>query len=85
MAAHRVFDRLSLVLVDRLGEAGRINLGRVSVDSASLRALKGGHTPAQPCRPRQAREQLHLAADAGVPLVVLLTSQTFRTGCCWRQ
>jgi transposase len=42
-----VFDRLSLVLLDRLGEAGRIDLGRVSVDSASLRALKGGRTPAQ--------------------------------------
>ena len=41
-----VFDRLSLVLLDRLGEAGRIDLGRVSADSASLRALKGGRTPA---------------------------------------
>jgi transposase len=40
-----VFDRLSLVLLDQLGEAGRIDLG-VSVDSASLRALKGGRTPA---------------------------------------
>lgn len=42
-----VFDQLSLVLLDRLGEAGRIDLGRVSVDSASLRALKGGRRPAQ--------------------------------------
>ena len=42
-----VFDRLSLVLLDQLGEAGRIDLDRVSVDSASLRALKGGRTPAQ--------------------------------------
>jgi transposase len=52
-----VFDQLSLVLLDRLGEAGRINLGRVSVDSASLRARKGGRTRRNPCRPRQAREQ----------------------------
>jgi transposase len=42
-----VFDCLSLVLMDQLGEAGRIDHGRVSVDSASLRALKGGRTPAQ--------------------------------------
>ncbi len=52
-----VFDRLSLVLLDRLGEAGRIDLDRVSVDSASLRALKGGRTPAPTRRPRQARHQ----------------------------
>jgi hypothetical protein len=30
------------VLLDELGTAGRINLDRVSVDSFSLRAVKGG-------------------------------------------
>jgi transposase len=37
-----VFDQLQAVLLDELGEAGRIDLGRVSVDSFSLRAVKGG-------------------------------------------
>src|SRR5215213_1782835 len=33
-----VFDQLQALLLDELGEAGRIDLGRVSVDSFSLRA-----------------------------------------------
>lgn len=37
-----VFDQLQLLLLDELGEAGRIDLDRVSVDSFSLRAVKGG-------------------------------------------
>jgi transposase len=49
-----VFDRLSLLLLDQLGEAGRIDWRRVSVDSVSLRAVKRGSTPAQ-TRPTVAR------------------------------
>jgi transposase len=37
-----VFERLQVVLLDELGAAGRIDLDRVSVDSFSLRAVKGG-------------------------------------------
>jgi transposase len=37
-----VFDQLQAVLLDELGAAGRIDLERVSVDSFSLRAVKGG-------------------------------------------
>jgi hypothetical protein len=37
-----VFDQLQLVLLDELGDAGRIDLDRVSVDSFSLRAVNGG-------------------------------------------
>ena len=37
-----VFDQLQVVLLDELGGAGRIDLERVSVDSFSLRAVKGG-------------------------------------------
>jgi transposase len=37
-----VFEQLQALLLDELGEAGRIDLGRVSVDSFSLRAVKGG-------------------------------------------
>ena len=37
-----VFEQLQAVLLDELGEAGRLDLERVSVDSFSLRAVKGG-------------------------------------------
>jgi transposase len=37
-----VFEQLQAVLLDELGEAGRVDLERVSVDSFSLRAVKGG-------------------------------------------
>jgi transposase len=37
-----VFDQLQAMLLDELGAAGRIDLDRVSVDSFSLRAVKGG-------------------------------------------
>jgi transposase len=37
-----VFDQLQALLLDELGTAGRIDLDRVSVDSFSLRAVKGG-------------------------------------------
>lgn len=69
-----VFDRLSLVLLDQLGEAGRIDLDRVSVDSASLRALKGGRTPAQ-TRPS--------AASAGASCTwPATTASACRSSCC---
>jgi transposase len=37
-----VFDQLQAVPLDELGAAGRIDLDRVSIDSFSLRAVKGG-------------------------------------------
>jgi hypothetical protein len=37
-----VFERLQALLLDELGEVGRLDLERVSVDSSSLRAVKGG-------------------------------------------
>jgi transposase len=37
-----VFEQLQGVLLDELGEADQIDLERVSVDSFSLRAVKGG-------------------------------------------
>jgi transposase len=42
-----VFDQLTLLLLDELGEAGRIDWSRISVDTVSLRATKRGTTPAQ--------------------------------------
>jgi transposase len=37
-----VFDQLQALVLDELGAAGRIDLERVSVDSFSLRTVKGG-------------------------------------------
>jgi transposase len=69
-----VFYRLSLVLLDQLGEAGRIDLNRVSVDSASLRALKGGRTPAQ---------TRSTAASAGASCTwPATTASACRSSCC---
>jgi hypothetical protein len=39
-----------MLLLDELGEAGRIDLKRVSVDSFSLRAVKGGADRRKPSR-----------------------------------
>jgi transposase len=52
-----VFDQLQAVLLDELGAAGRIDLERVSVDSFSLRAVKGGPDRRKPGRSGQARLQ----------------------------
>src|SRR5512142_1984248 len=42
-----VWPELHRRLVRVLGRRGRINLGRAVIDSASMRALKGGRTPAR--------------------------------------
>ena len=52
-----VFEQLQAVLLDELGEAGRPDLERVLVDSASVRAVKGGADRRKSGRPRQAGDQ----------------------------
>jgi transposase len=42
-----VFEQLHLDVLDRLGEQGRLDWSRASVDSASVRAKRGGTTSAQ--------------------------------------
>ena len=42
-----VWPELHRRLLRVLGRSGRINLERAVIDSASVRALKGGHTPAR--------------------------------------
>ena len=70
-----MFEQLQAVLLDELGEAGRLELERVLVDSASVRAVKGGADRRKSGRPRQAGDQAHLAGDAGgLPLAVVLTA-----------
>ena len=41
-AAAGVFDQLHLAVLDRLGEQGRLDWSRASVDSMSVRARRGG-------------------------------------------
>jgi transposase len=43
-----VWDKAHVHLLDLLGEEGLVNLERVIVDSASVRAQKGGRTPGRP-------------------------------------
>ena len=52
-----VFERLQEVLLDELGEVGWLDWSRVSVDSFSLRAVRGGPGGRKPGRPGQARVQ----------------------------
>jgi hypothetical protein len=42
-----VFDQLQLEVLDRLGNAGRLDWSRASVDTMSVRARRGGTTWAQ--------------------------------------
>jgi transposase len=42
-----VWDRLHRALLDRLGEADRIDWSRASLDSASVPAKRGGSSPAR--------------------------------------
>jgi transposase len=53
-----VFDRLQGLLLDELGAAGLLDWSRASVDSASLRAVRGGPVWRQSGRPGQARLQV---------------------------
>jgi transposase len=52
-----VFERLQEVLLDELGAAGALDWSRVSVDSFSLWAVRGGLDRRKPGRPGQARVQ----------------------------
>jgi transposase len=52
-----VWERLLGVLLDRLGEADRIDWERASLDSASIPAKKGAEKPAQIRRIRGNRER----------------------------
>src|ERR671936_3217593 len=53
-----VFDRLQEVLLDELGTAGLLDWSRASVDSASVRAVRGGSVRRKSGRPRQAGVQV---------------------------
>ena len=56
-ASAGVFERLQELLLDELGEADQLDWSRVTVDSFSLRAVRGGPHRRKPGRPGQARVQ----------------------------
>jgi transposase len=57
-----VFDRLHLEVLDRLGEQGRLDWSRASVDTMSVRAKRGG-----PCRRKSGRSwQARVQAAPGL-------------------
>jgi transposase len=68
-----VFDRLTLVLLDELGEAGRIDWSRVGIDTVSLRATKRG-----PHRPKPRLTGESTAASSTSPS----TGTASRRSCC---
>lgn len=53
-----VFEKLQRVLLNELGQQGRVDFSRASIDSTSVRALKGG-----PSRVRTRRTERRRAAS----------------------
>jgi len=49
-----VFERLHLEVLDRLGEQGRLDWSRASMDTMSVRAKRGGTCGRKSCRSWQA-------------------------------
>jgi transposase len=69
-----VFERLQEALLDELGEAGQLDWSRVTVDSFSLRAVRGDLTAANPVDRAKRGCKRHLAGEGtGLPLSVLVT------------
>jgi transposase len=73
-----LFDALHLQVFDQLGMAGRLDWSRARVDSASVRAKRGGTTWAQiPVDRGKPGSKLHLVCDGGgLPLTVVVTAAT---------
>jgi transposase len=73
-AAAGVFERLQELLLDELGQAGGLDWSRVSVDSVSLRAVRGDRCGANPVDRAKRGSKLHLAVEGGgLPLALLVT------------
>jgi transposase len=70
-----VFDQLHLEVLDRLGEQGRLDWTRASVDTMSVRAKHGGSCGRKSGRSWQARVQAALVCDGGgLPLTAAVTA-----------
>jgi transposase len=69
-----VFERLQELLLDELGQAGQLDWSRISVDSVSLRAVRGDLCGANPVDRAKGGSELHLAVEGGgLPLSLLVT------------
>jgi transposase len=67
-----IFEQLQALLLDELGEAGRVDLERVGVDSSACGRSKGELTGANPVDRGKAGSKFHGAGDAGgLPLAVI--------------
>jgi hypothetical protein len=70
-----VFDQLHLEVLDRLGEQGRLDWSRASVDTMSVRAKRGGPGGRKSRRSWQAWSKLQLVCDGGgLPLTAAVTA-----------
>ena len=70
-----VFDALHLEVLDRLGEQGRLDWSRASVDTMSVRAKRGNHVGATPVDRGKPGSKLHLVTDgSGLPLTTAVTA-----------
>jgi transposase len=70
-----VFDALHLEVLDRLGEQGRLDWSRASVDTMSARAKGGGYVGANPVDRGKPGSKLHLVTDgSGLPLTPAVTA-----------
>jgi transposase len=71
-----VFEALHLDLLDRLGERARLDWSRVSVDSTSLRARRGGdHIGANPVDRGKPGSKIHVVSEGGgLPLTAVETA-----------
>jgi transposase len=70
-----VFDRLHIEILDRLGEQGRLDWSRASVDTMSVRAKRGDQLGANPVDRSKSGSKLHLVCDGGrLPLTAAVTA-----------
>ena len=70
-----VWGRLHEAVLHQLDDAGLIDVSRVVLDSAHVRAKKGRTYRSEPRGPRQAGFKMHILSDAnGLPLVVGLSA-----------
>jgi transposase len=69
-----VFDRLHQSVLDRLGETGRLDWSRASLDSVSVRAMGGELSGPDPTGRAEHGSKYHLLVDAhGLPSNVLVS------------
>ena len=82
-----VWDRLHRELLDRLGDADRIDWSRAALDSASMPAKRGASSPARIQRIAANRaSKRHLVVDrTGIPLAALLSGANLHDSASSRQ